>query len=90
VRHWAKQNTAYKLVDDFHDVLLSSFGTLFVAGDGNDVFLRVALLWEVDLDVMVLADLGDDCTSLANDLWVEVWINFKLWESMDISTLFQL
>jgi hypothetical protein len=71
-------HSTYKLINNFHDILLGSQSVLLVAGDGDDVLLWVALLREVDLYIVVLADFGDDCSALANDFGVEVGVNLDL------------
>jgi hypothetical protein len=42
------------------------------------VLLWVSLLGEVDLNIVILANLGDDSTSLANDFGMEVRVNLEL------------
>merc|ERR1719423_60406 len=57
-----------KLPNDLQDGIASFIGLLLVPGDGDDALLLGLLPWQLDLNIEVVPDLGDNGSSTADDL----------------------
>lgn len=85
-----------QVVDDFLDVFGGTVSILFVAGDYNNVLLRIVcnptkilrflkrtkyfhytFFGEVDLNVVIFSDFGDDGATLANNLGMILGIDLN-------------
>lgn len=66
---------AVQVIYYLQDVLFSCMGIGLVASNGDQILVLRILLWELDVDIMGIADLGDDSSTATNDLGVVGWVH---------------
>jgi len=73
-----RYNATYKFVDNLEDGLFGLQGVFLVAHDGDAAVVLVILLGQLDVDVVVLPQLGDDSAPSANDFGVVLGLHLDL------------